>query len=142
MNEIGSEGTLRNRLIYLLLLLIIIATGLNTRAGFASDVVPYFLGDVLYATMMFVLLGILFPRMNSIRLLFISMGICYLIELSQLYKADWIVHLRKHKMVGLVLGRRFFWGDLIKISLGSLLGFGIEKLLMRLKPDFFYPKES
>ncbi len=140
MSEIGSEGTLRNRLIYLLLLIVIIVVGLNTRAGFASDIVPYFLGDVLYATMMFVLIGILFPRMNSIQLLFISMGICYLIELSQLYKADWMVQLRKYKMVGLVLGRRFFWGDLIKISLGSLLGFGIEKLLMRVRPAFFHPK--
>ena len=137
MSEIGSEGTSRNRWIYLLLLIVIIVVGLNTRAGFASDFIPYFMGDILYATMMFVLLGILFPKMNTMRLFFISMSICFAIELSQLYRADWIVEFRKHKLVALVLGRRFFWRDLVSLFVGSLLGLGIEKLLLRYRPDLY-----
>jgi len=97
------------------------------------ELVKLYAGDILYAT--FIVFGL---RLLALRpaLWKISVGsfiFCVLIEIQQLYRADWIIHLRHTFPFGLILGYDFYWGDIICYALGALLGHGIgvlgEKLL-------------
>jgi hypothetical protein len=45
-------------------------------------------------------------------------GFALLIELSQLYQADWIVAVRANRLAALVLGHGFLWSDLCCYAVG------------------------
>ena len=127
----------RNRKYYLLYVVLVIIFGINSRGDFLSMLVPYFMGDLLYATMMFFLLGFLFPKIKPFHLFLLSFGVCCLVECQQLYRADWMVEFRNNKLVALVLGRSFRWRDFISYFAGGLLGLGIEMLLIRFRPNLY-----
>ena len=120
----------RRRLIYIFLVITTIVIGLLSRADFIPILIYPYLGDVLYALMVFFLLGLLFPSMPSIKLTLFAIIICFLIELSQLYQADWINAIRNTRFGGLLLGYGFLWSDLISYLIGGLLGFSIELFLV------------
>ncbi len=120
----------RRRLIYIFLVITTIVIGLLSRADFIPKLIYPYLGDVLYALMVFFLLGLLFPSMPSIKLTLFAIIICFLIELSQLYQADWINAIRNTRFGGLLLGYGFLWSDLISYLIGGLLGFSIELFLV------------
>ncbi|MEM6763580.1 MAG: DUF2809 domain-containing protein [Bacteroidota bacterium] len=119
------------------MVLVVIILGINSRGDFISMLVPYFMGDILYALMMFFLLGFLFPTLQAVPLFILSFGICVGVECAQLYRADWIVEFRSHKLVALVLGRSFRWLDFISYFAGSLMGLGIEKIIQKFRPDLY-----
>ena len=120
----------RRRLIYIFLVITTIVIGLLSRADFIPKLIYPYLGDVLYALMVFFLLGLLFPSMPSIKLTLFAIIICFLIEVSQLYQADWINAIRNTRFGGLLLGYGFLWSDLISYLIGGLLGFSIELFLV------------
>lgn len=120
----------RRHLIYIFLVISTIVIGLLSRADFIPILIYPYLGDVLYALMVFFLLGLLFPSMHSIKLSLFAIIICFLIEVSQLYQADWINAIRNTLLGGLFLGYGFLWSDLISYLIGGLLGFSIELFLI------------
>lgn len=92
------------------------ATAVTIGCGLASrrwSVVPAWVGDLLWATMVFFVLSTLAPALTrSIRAL-IALTISYLVEFSQLYRADWIDRIRSTGPGHLVLGQGFSWTDLV-----------------------------
>ena len=63
----------------------------------------------------------------------VSLGLCYAIEFSQLYKAPWIDNLR-HTLFGrLVLGDTFLWTDLLCYTGGIATAIWIDKIIARSK---------
>jgi hypothetical protein len=84
--------------------------------------------------MIFFLVGLFFPTMHSLKLTFLAIIICFLIELSQLYQADWINAIRNMRLGGLLLGFGFLWSDMASYLMGGLLGFTIEKILINKYP--------
>ncbi|MDH5413810.1 MAG: DUF2809 domain-containing protein [Flavobacteriaceae bacterium] len=120
----------QRRLFYIFLVIATVVFGLLSRADFIPTLIYPYLGDVLYALMVFFLLGLLFPSMYSIKLTLLAIIICFLIELSQLYQADWINALRNTRLGGLLLGYGFLWSDLVSYFIGGLLGFSIELFLV------------
>ena len=118
----------RNRLGYFVAGCVVVALGLSSRRY--GDLLPEFLaryaGDTLYATMIFVGFGFLFPRWRSFRVAVVSLIFCYAIEVSQLYHAPWIDAIRDTRVGGLVLGYGFLWSDLLCYTLGVILGFALE----------------
>lgn len=120
----------RRHFIYIFLVISTIVIGLLSRADFIPILIYPYLGDVLYALMVFFLLGLLFPSMHSIKLSLFAIIICFLIEVSQLYQADWINAIRNTRLGGLLLGYGFIWSDLISYLIGGLLGFSIELFLI------------
>jgi len=121
-----SASFSRNRLLYLLLIAVTIFIGLFSRADFIPDLIYPYLGDALYTVMIYWIVGFLFPRMHPVKVALISILFCYLIEISQLYKADWILEIRATRLGQLILGSGFLWRDLFSYFLGGMFGLGLE----------------
>ena len=123
----------RSRRAYALALVLVIAAGLGSRVfGRALPaVVAAFAGDTLYATMVFVVLGILAPRWSTPRLAAAALACACAIEISQLYHAPWIDHFREYPLGALILGNTFAWPDLLAYTIGVLMGASLEKALRK-----------
>lgn len=121
----------RNRPLYFLLILLTIGLGLLSRSGPVPMWLYPYLGDLLYAVLFFFIIGFLFPRLPTIRVGLISVGICFFIEGSQLYQADWINVVRSYRLGGLILGYGFLWSDLISYAVGGSIGGMSEWLIYR-----------
>ncbi|HDR8183942.1 TPA: DUF2809 domain-containing protein [Bacillus thuringiensis] len=123
--------TKRNRLLYALFTIVIIILGLCSRKlAFAlPHLLNEYLGDALWALMIFTVFGFLFPKIETKKVAFISFLFCYGIELSQLYHAEWIDSIRATTLGGLVLGFGFLWSDLVAYTIGVGIGMFCEFML-------------
>ena len=52
----------------------------------------------------------------------LGFAVALLVELSQLWKSEWLEDLRDNDLAALVLGRGFLWGDLVRYAVGAVLG--------------------
>ncbi|MGF9878987.1 DUF2809 domain-containing protein [Bacillus albus] len=125
--------TKRNRLLYALFTIVIIILGLSSRKlAFAlPHLLNEYLGDALWAFMIFTGFGFLFPKIETKKLTFISLLFCYGIEVSQLYHAEWIDSIRATTLGGLVLGYGFLWSDIVAYTIGVGVGFLFEFLFRK-----------
>ncbi len=121
----------RNRIVYFLLIIATIVLGLASRHY--STVLPQwvhaYLGDGLWALMVFLMLGFIFRRKDSRWIAIMALAFSYGIELSQLYHAPWIDALRANKLGGLILGFGFLLSDLICYTVGVGFGYIIETVV-------------
>jgi len=121
----------RNRLLYGTMIIIVMIFGLYSRKMIA--VIPSFLntylGDALWALMIFIAFGFIFIAMNTKKVALISLSFCYFIELSQLYHANWIDTIRNTTLGGLILGYGFLYSDLLAYAIGIGAGVIIEILI-------------
>ncbi|SHJ82148.1 Protein of unknown function [Clostridium amylolyticum] len=118
----------RNRLLYGLMIIIVITLGLLSRkmAYAIPEILNAYLGDALWALMIFVGFGFIFRYMKTKKIALMAIAFCYLIEISQLYHAPWIDSIRKTTLGGLVLGYGFLWSDLIAYAIGIAVGVILE----------------
>ncbi|WHY26659.1 DUF2809 domain-containing protein [Bacillus wiedmannii] len=123
----------RNRLLYALFTIVVIILGLCSRkfAFTLPHLLNDYLGDALWACMIFTGFGFLFPKIDTKKLAFISLLFCYGIELSQLYHAKWIDSIRATTLGGLVLGYGFLWSDLVAYTIGVGIGMFCEFMLRK-----------
>lgn len=123
---------MKRRFPYILLVLCVQVAGLLSRQ---LHFVPDGTGDMLYALMMFFIVRVIWLRWGPWKTGLVALGICYAIECSQLYHAEWIDALRATLPGRLVLGQGFLWSDLFAYFLGALLGaIGDRKLTWRHGP--------
>ncbi|SEP36545.1 DUF2809 domain-containing protein [Mucilaginibacter sp. OK283] len=109
----------RSRLLYFILIIATIIIGLLSR-HFKS--IPLFIGDILWALMVYFIVSFLFINKPIKVVVIASLLFCFAIEFSQLYKAPWINDLR-HTLFGkLVLGAGFLWSDLLCYVVGVGIG--------------------
>lgn len=125
----------RNRLLYFFLILLTIALGLSSRTEYISDVAYPYLGDALYAVLIYFLVGFLFPGLPPFKTVLFSVGCCFLIEIFQLYEAEWIVRIRQTRFGALILGHGFLWSDLLAYLIGAFVAYLLEQKLLK---RFFY----
>jgi hypothetical protein len=119
----------RNRYLYLLFIALTIAAGLASRY-FANQLpcwVNLYLGDTLWALMVFFLFGFIFKRRSTLEITLLALVFSCCIEISQLYHTPWIDAIRATRLGGLILGFGFFWSDLLCYSVGVGIGLCIEK---------------
>jgi len=123
----------RSRVAYGVALALVIAAGLGSRVSGPSlpAVVATYAGDTLYATMVFVGLGILAPRWQTTRLAVTALACSCAIEMSQLYHAPWIDAIRDTRPGALVLGYGFLWSDVACYAAGVAVGAGVEAAIRR-----------
>lgn len=120
------------RIKYIFIICFIIIIGLLSRK---IPSIPLFVGDILWAAMIFYMMRLLFIQTNFKKLFILSLLFCYFIEVSQLYQAGWIINLRNTTIGGLILGHGFLWSDIIAYSFGVTIATIIE--LLKCKLDFF-----
>ncbi|MFA2830974.1 DUF2809 domain-containing protein [Bacillus paranthracis] len=128
-------NTKRNRLLYAMFTILVIILGLSSRKfAFALPaLLNDYLGDALWALMIFIGFGFLFHKIEMKKLAFVSLMFCYGIEVSQLYHAEWIDSIRATTLGGLVLGYGFLWSDLVAYTIGVGVGMFCEFMLRKKK---------
>jgi len=111
--------------ITLIIAAVLMAAALPARLvpGMYPHFVERYVADGVWAMTLFFGLTILFPRGERRRLAIILLSICFAVEVSQLYQADWINQARHFPGVGLLLGYGFLWSDLIAYTIGIGAGF-------------------
>jgi len=125
----------RNRLLYAAITMIVIILGLGSRRmdNFIPDLLNTYLGDALWALMIFLIFGFVFREMKTKLVAITGILFCYLIESSQLYHANWIDAIRNTTIGGLALGYGFLWRDLLAYTIGIGVGATIEILIIVIK---------
>ncbi len=113
----------RSRPWYLAITLLVVVLGLGSRRfrGELPGILGEYAGDTLWATMVFLLIALVWNRelMGKIGL---AAGLfCLGIEVSQLYHAAWIDAVRATRLGALVLGHGFLWSDLVCYAAGIAL---------------------
>jgi hypothetical protein len=123
----------RRRWIYIGLVILTIILGLATRknAHHLPRIIGEYAPDALWAAMIYWLVAGVFQRLPVSRVVAISLAICYLDEISQLYHAPWIDAIRHTTLGGLVLGFGFLWSDIICYTVGVACAAGFDRGLIR-----------
>jgi hypothetical protein len=121
-NYVPSPG--RNRVLYALLAIAVVAAGLLWRSGLIP--LPQWLsnngGDALWALMVFVGFGFMLPRASTVFVAVLALAFAWGVEFSQLYHAPWLDAIRATIPGKLVLGNTFNWPDLLAYAAGIALG--------------------
>ena len=122
----------RNRVAYAAAMAIVMAAGLASRSVLAASLpgwVTKFTGDTLWALLVFLLLGFVFPQKRIAVLALAALAISFAVEVSQLYRAEWINQLRASRIGSLVLGRGWMATDLICYTVGIFIAMIGETIL-------------
>ncbi|MDI3566017.1 DUF2809 domain-containing protein [Bradyrhizobium sp. Arg816] len=125
---------LRQRsLIRAALALVVIACGLSLRwygfpLGLPAFVVKYG-GSLLWATMVFLLVGVLLPGMSRSRLAAIAVAIAIAVEFSRLVHVPWLDAFRLTTAGALLLGRIFSLWNLVAYGVGIAFGVWVDGLV-------------
>lgn len=122
----------RKSLTYLALVILVMLLGLSARhfSMYLPNEINLYLGDALWALMIFFLLGILFKGRETQWIVALAFLFTFGIEGSQLYHSPWIDALRQTTLGGLVLGYTFLWRDLVSYSLGIGIGILVERFII------------
>ncbi|ABQ05432.1 DUF2809 domain-containing protein [Flavobacterium johnsoniae] len=118
---------LKSRIYYFTLFLFIIFLGICSRK---TTFVPLWIGDFLYAVMIYFLVRIFLPFKNAFSIALLSLLICYSIEFLQLYQGEWMIELRKTLFGRYVLGQGFLWEDILAYTFGIFTVFVFEKIIL------------
>jgi hypothetical protein len=108
----------------------IISLGILSRK---IDFIPLCIGDFLYAVMIYVLTRIFFINKKALFIAIASLVLCYSIEFFQLYQEEWIIAVRKTLFGRYVLGQGFLWSDVLAYTLGIVVAFGVERIVLKYK---------
>ncbi|WFU28830.1 DUF2809 domain-containing protein [Bradyrhizobium sp. CB1717] len=129
---VNPIAPLRTSLVRAALALIVIACGLSLRwysfpLGLPAFVVKYG-GSLLWATMVFLLVGVLLPRLTRTQLAAIAMVIAVVVEFSRLAHVPWLDAFRLTTAGALLLGRIFSLWNLVAYAVGIAFGVWIDQL--------------
>lgn len=121
----------RNTITYFFLVITVMMLGLSSRrfSVFFPSWINLYLGDALWALMIFLIYGLLFRTKETKWVAIGALLFSFAIEISQLYHSQWIDALRKSRVGGLVLGYGFLWSDLVSYAAGIGVGVLIERYL-------------
>jgi len=133
MSRVNNQSTnhkklKQQRIQFLVLSALTIVLGLMSRQ---INFIPLFIGDMLYAVMVFFMLSAIAVKNKVYQIAIMSMVITFAIEFSQLYQADWINAIRVTLPGRIVLGQGFLWSDLVAYTMGILLATMITWLLLK-----------
>src|SRR5687767_5958948 len=105
----------RSRAVYAMAAGLVIGMGLLWRSGLVllSDFVAKYGGDALWAVVVFLCFGIVFPRSSTVRIALAAVCVAWGVEFLQLYHAPWLDGIRSTRLGRLVLGSTFNSPDLL-----------------------------
>jgi hypothetical protein len=89
---------------YCSLTILVVLLGIGSRK---TNLFTFFIGDVLYAILVYFVMRFLFIHWELKTIFVLSVSFCFLIEISQLLQFDWLISLRKSIFGKYVLGQGF-----------------------------------
>lgn len=119
----------RNRLLFCLSPALVMLLGLASRSPAARQlpaVVRNYSGDILWALLVYLLLGCILPKALPHRIAMCAAIFATSIELSQLFQPDWLEHIRNLPGMRLIFGYSFLWSDLACYATGIASGVFID----------------
>ncbi|MCY9697840.1 ribosomal maturation YjgA family protein [Paenibacillus alginolyticus] len=120
---------MNSRIKYFLAIITSVVVGLSSRTF--SGLIPHFIakhaGDVLWASMVYFGFRFFFVKRSLTWAVGISAIFSFAIEISQLYKAEWIIEIRNTVLGALILGKGYVTVDLIRYVIGIAIAFWIDK---------------
>ena len=121
------------RVFYLIAVIATIALGLwvHTRAPALGADARDILGDALWAAMMTCCVAVLVPRMSLGTRGAVAMGICVIVELSQLVHTPALAAMRATFLGRLVLGSGFDARDFAAYAIGVIAAVIVERATVR-----------
>ena len=122
MARLLTKKMRRNRFFCFFSIAFTIIIGLTSRryAHYLPEFLNLGLGDALWAVMMYWIISFIFPTQSILKTALLCLGICFLVEFSQLLKTDWLIGIRNNRFGKLVLGQGFLWSDLIAYTIGTI----------------------
>lgn len=125
----------RKRIHSILLVLLFIALGLFSRSSLFDfpEFVTEYLGDTIWAMMVYFIFTALFPKKDFLIIALYAITFSFLIEISQVYQADWIKSIRSIKIFGLILGYGFKWSDLLAYTIAVSIACILDYLLLKFR---------
>lgn len=128
----NSVAPLRTSLIRAALALVVIACGLSLRwygfpFGLPAFVVKYG-GSLLWATMVFLLVGVLLLRLTRTQLAAMAMVIAIVVEFARLVHTSWLDAFRLTTAGALPLGRILSLWNLVAYAGGIAFGVWLDRL--------------
>jgi glycopeptide antibiotics resistance protein len=128
-----SPPEARNKAIGAFVLVLVAVCGLGSRkyAVYLPEFVAAYTGDTAWTLAVFLLLGILLPRVSAWTVAALATLVSFIVEVSQLYHAPWIDAIRETTIGHLALGSGFDPRDLACYTVGAGIGVLIDKLSIR-----------
>jgi hypothetical protein len=117
-----------NRISYFILVVITIILGILSRK---IGVIPTFFGDTLYAVMIYFGMCFIFVNRKKKIVILLALIFCYCIEFQQIYRADWIVQIRRTSIGHYILGQGFLWSDLGCYTIGVFVAYFVDSILIK-----------
>lgn len=115
------------RLNYFISILLILILGILSRK---ISGIPLFIGDVLYAVLIYFGFRSIFIDFKKATSLLLSLLFCFSIEILQLVQIDWLIAIRKTTLGHYILGEGFLWIDLLCYVVGTLMAYYLDKLFL------------
>lgn len=109
---------MQRRINYIVKGVVVIGLGLLSRQ---ISFLPLGVGDLLYSVMIYFFLRAIFIHKSITTVAFMSVILCYMIELSQLLQYDWLIVIRCNPLGRLILGQGFLLSDLVAYTVGIVL---------------------
>jgi len=121
---------MKQKVIYVATAVFTVFTGLCARAmvHWLPEWINLWLGDALYAFMMYYIIAVLFTSKPAALKAIVALALCYAIEFSQLYHANWINDMRATLPGRLILGQGFLLSDLAAYLAGVTAAFCVDIL--------------
>lgn len=113
----------------------VIVCGLSLRwygfpLGLPAFVVKYG-GSLLWATMVFLLVGVVLPRLTRTQIAAIAVVIAVIVEFSRLVHTPWLDAFRLNAAGALLLGRIFSLWNLVAYLIGIVVGIWLDSRVAR-----------
>lgn len=118
----------KKRISYFLIILVVIILGIVSRK---INGIPTFIGDTLYAVMVYFGMRFLFLSLSQIKSILLALLFCYGIEFQQLYRAEWILNIRNTTLGHYVLGQGFLWNDLGFYTIGVAVAYFMDSFIFK-----------
>jgi hypothetical protein len=128
------------------LALAVIVSGLSLRwygfpLGLPAFVVKYG-GSLLWAAMVFLLVGALAPRLSRTQIAAIAAAIAIVVEFSRLVHTPWLDAFRLTTAGALLLGRIFSLWNLVAYLIGIVAGVWLDSRVTSFGQDRILPRRS
>lgn len=87
-------------------------------------------GDALWTMMAYWGIRLITPKRKPSFAFVVALSFSFIIEITQLYQADWANEFRRNRIAALIFGSGFLWIDLVRYTAGAMLGLGIDNYLL------------